>query len=288
MATKVTVAVDVAALDVAEKFGELVKDNLGSESVYIRTKETLQELFEKGNIKDNDRATIISQVLVGLNQSLVSGAMQTALQWSSKEADLEMQRMELEYRLGILNEQLDTQGAQTTEAKLGQAVKRAELMKNYGVTVDGNYNVTDASADGKIDKEMNILGQEYTNKTAEKLLLDAKLKETQAGVHKLVADTYNNFGSYTYTVAEGGVTGVTKTHGTYATLSDKQKTIADEQAKGYSYNAWSNAAQSAATMIGTMLTADVLPEDNQVTTYVGYWTSAMGKLNNITVADTSI
>lgn len=293
MANKIAITMDSTTLNVAEKLTELIKDNLGSESVYIRTKETLEELLQNGTIKDTDRATTIANVLTALNQSLVSGAMQTALQWAGKEADLEMQRLELEYKLGLYNEQIGTQVANTVDVQLAQALKRAELLKNYGVTIDASYLIADnPTVDGKIDKEISVLGQEYTNKTAENSLIGSKTKESQASVHKLVADTYKNYGIYSYTLADTGVTSIVAHHdaGT-RTLSDYQQDIAIEQAKGYTYNAWSNAAQSAATMIGTLLTGDVEVKDpdtgeNLVPGYVGYWTTTMDKLKNLQVGTT--
>lgn len=47
-------------IDVVSKYNELIKENLGSESLYIRMKETLQDMFDSGIIKDSDRAPSIT------------------------------------------------------------------------------------------------------------------------------------------------------------------------------------------------------------------------------------
>ena len=63
-------------------------------------------------------------------------------------------------------------------------------------------------------------------------------------------------------------------------MSDLQKQVAAQQAKGYSYNAWSNAATGASGMIGTLIAAEI--PDLDPTQYLTLWSTAMGKLNGIT------
>ena len=42
----------------------------------------------------------------------------------------------------------------------------------------------------------------------------------------------------------------------HVSLSDVQKAIAEEQAKGYTYNAWANALTGSASMLGTAIAAE--------------------------------
>ena len=58
------------------------------------------------------------------------------------------------------------------------------------------------------------------------------------------------------------------------------KQVAKEQAKGYAWNAWSNAASSSAGMIGTLVAAEI--PDLDPTTYLTTWSTAVSKLNTVT------
>ena len=54
-----------------------------------------------------------------------------------------------------------------------------------------------------------------------------------------------------------GISNVSKTNTGYVTLSDLQKQVSKEQARGYVYNAWSNAASAGASMLGTLAGAEI-------------------------------
>ena len=82
-----------------------------------------------------------------------------------------------------------------------------------------------------------------------------------------------------YTISENGITGTSKQVQPYVTLSEMNKKVAAEQAKGYSYNAWSNAASSSSGMIGTLIAAEVPNLDP--TTYLNTWKVAVDKLNSV-------
>lgn len=269
-------------MDLVTKYKSLVDTALDSEGIYIRTKETLEELFDNKNLTAKEKADIIGTVLGNLNNSVVSGAMQTALAWEAKEKEFTFNKIELEYKLGLLNEQILAQKQNTKTEFVKTAISNAELLKNYGVAVDGNGIVTDTSIDGKLDKEVLLLEQERTNKQAEKLILDAKLKESNAAIHKIIADTYENYGYYNYTIGDGGVASVTKLS-SHETLAANQKLIAKEQAKGYAYNAWSNAAQSSASMIGALVAAEV----DGISSYVSQWSAIVSQLGAITTPTTT-
>lgn len=280
MANKVTLP-NEPEIDVLNKYNELIKENLGSESVYIRTKETLQDLFETSSMKANEQAQVIAQVLSSLNNSLVSSSMQTALAWAGKEKDNEFAKLELEYKLAMLDAQVAQAKQQEKSEFMTTARGKAELLKHYGVVVSADGIVSDAGTDGKIDKEITVLDREATNKTYEGNLLIKKVDESNVTIHKAIADTFTNYGSFTYDVGENGVSGVTKTS-SGKTLSDWQMYVAAEQSRGYAYNAWTNAAQSSAGMIGTLLTSDIDSLSNtDINTYMNAWFTFMTKLNQI-------
>ena len=278
MATIVT----TSELKVLDKYNELVQQSLGADGVYIRTKETLEALLQAGELKDADRATVIVQVLTGLNSSLVSTSMQTALQWTAQEKELEFKKLELQLQLDILTTENKLKEAQIDNTKSQDLATQAGDLRQNGVStvIDGKVvalNNSGVHYENILATRENVKG---TTKNTE--LATAKIQETYAGVHKLVADTYNNFGAYSgYTVTGTGIVGITDvTPASYETLADKQREIAGEQAKGYSYNAWANAASSSASMLGVLLSTEteVIDESD-----VALWRDAVTKLKNIQV-----
>jgi hypothetical protein len=88
-------------------------------------------------------------------------------------------------------------------------------------------------------------------------LLSARLLESKATVYKVVADTYANFGDMGWDFSYKGTSfGITVDSALGEPLSSSQKSIADNQAKGYAYNAWSNAVNSASQVLGMAISSD--------------------------------
>jgi hypothetical protein len=265
-------------LDVVGKYKELVSESLSGDSVYIRTKETLNEFFNDSGLTFKEKSGLIATVLGNLNNTIVTSAMQTALAWEAKNKENYLAKYELEKKIDLLIEQTRGQVNVTEQSKYEAALKQAELKKLYGLHFDIFGDLSATGVAGKLDKELLLLDQEYINKGAEKHILDSKLKETNAALHKIIADTYENYGNYTYTLTDSGVTHVNKLS-TNSSLSHYQKEIAKEQAKGYAWNAWSNAAQSSASFLGVLLSSENADANSAGT--LELWSNAVTKLNNI-------
>ena len=271
-----------ADLDVVNKQRELTTEALGPDGVYIRLKETLLDLMDKGEIKNTDRANVVSTTLANLAGQITSVAMQTALAWASKEKELELKKLEMGYQLELLKQQGILAENQAIDSLAGRQLKQAQRIREYGIaTTDSNGNVTSLANNGKVyQEELNVI-QDTANKALLPSQIAAQTEEVHARTHKTVADTYVNHGIYTWTdITDKGVTGVVKAATGYTTLSELQKQVAAQQAKGYSYNAWSNAATGASGMIGTLVAAEI--PDLDPTQYLALWKTAMGKLNGIT------
>lgn len=283
MATVISEAINpYAILNVTDKFNELVKASLDSEGIYIRTKETLDELIENKGLTSKEKSDLIGNILGQLNNSVVGNAMQTALAWEAKEKELSYTKVELEKKIDLMLMQIDAAEQAIKTDKTNMQARQAEILRMFGqpTVIDGN--VVSLNNTGKSYQETRLITQEVTNKEAEKLILDAKLKESNAAIHKIVADTYENYGYFTYSISDAGIGSVTKLS-SHETLAANQKLIAKEQAKGYAYNAWSNAAQSSASMIGSLVAAEV---DN-ITSYISQWSAIVSQLGAITVPTTS-
>ena len=269
-------------LDVVSKQRKLVEESLGPDGAYIRLKETLIDLMDKGEIKGTDRANVVSTTLSQFVGQVTTGAMQTALAWATKEKELELKKLEMQYSLELLRQQGILAENQVIDSLAGRQLKQAQRIREYGIaTTDSNGNVISLANNGKVyQEELNII-QDTANKALLPSQIAAQTEEVHARTHKTIADTYVNHGIYTWTaITDKGVTGVTKASTGYTTLSELQKQVAAQQAKGYSYNAWANAATGASGMIGTLVAAEIPNLDPSA--YLALWQTAMGKLNGIT------
>ena len=269
-------------LDVVNKQRKLVEEALGPDGAYIRLKETLIDLLDAGEIKGTDRADVVSTTLSQLAGQITAGAMQTALSWAAQEKELELKKLELEYQLEVIRQQGLLAKNQVVDSLAGRQLKQAQRIREYGIaTTDSEGNVVSLANNGKVyQEELNVV-QDTANKALLPAQIAAQTEEVHARTHKTIADTYVNHGIYTWTgITSKGVTGVTKASTGYTTLSELQKQVAAQQAKGYSYNAWANAATGASGMIGTLVAAEI--PDLNPTAYLSLWQTAMNKLNGIT------
>lgn len=246
-------------LEVAEKFNTLVKQSLGGESAYIRAKETIQELVNSGAIDDAQKAEIISNIVGGIVNNINSTSMSTAMAWANAEKEIELKKLELAKQLDILDQETFIKTAQVDQIYNAIRLSKIESKRMYGTAVfDESNNITSFDNLGKVSKDTELVTAQILKNNTENTLIEQKIKESYAAVHKIVADTYVNYGNYNYTgLSETGVSIVTANHGAYKTLSSTQQDIAIEQAKGYVYNAWANALTGSASMLGTAIAADL-------------------------------
>ena len=280
MAT-VTIMMETA-LNVVDRQRKLVEEALGPDGAYIRLKETLIDLLDAGELKGTDRANVVSTALANIAGQITSSAMQIGLQWAESEKQLELKRLEMEYQLELLKQQGTLAANQIADSLAGRQLKQAQRIREYGTaSTDSNGNITTLMNEGKVYKEELNVTQDTANKVTLNTQISAQTDEVRARTHKAVADTYVNHGIFTWTdISDSGITGVSKTATPYTTLSEMQKQVAAQQAKGYSYNAWSNAATGASGMIGTLIAAEIPNLDPS--TYLTLWSTAMTKLNGIT------
>lgn len=242
-------------LDVISKYRELVQESLGGESVYIRMKETLEDLMNNGSLTEAEKGDLISQTLVSMNNSLVSTSMSIALEWSAKEKDIALKKLELSKQLDILDQEILLKTAQVNGTNADKIRTQAETRRMFGIPTVVDGELTALTDTGKVYADIQLTDQQTANALATNAVIQAQEQENLATAHKIVADTYVNFGRYTYTMDSTGLTSITDNTGAYKTLSYYQGAIAKEQAKGYTYNAWANAASGVSSTVGVALTS---------------------------------
>ena len=278
-------------LDVISKQRQLVDEALGPDSVYIRMKETLLDLVERGDIKGQEKAQLISQTITQMSASITANVMNTGLAWAEAEKKLALQKAELEKQLDILEQQAELTENQVADTLASRQLKQAQLLRLYGTpSKDSDGNVVLLANEGKEYLTMENIEADTANKAIQGEVLTATKEQNWAQTHKLIADTYINHGVFTWTnLNDKGLSGVSKTNVGYVTLSDLQKQVSKEQARGYVYNAWANAASAGASMLGTLAGAEL--ESIPSTTWtemINLWKNPTQKLGNELAPNISI
>jgi len=271
-------------IDVLKKYDELVTQTLAGDSIYLRSKEVIQELFEDKTLTANDKAAALGSVLNSLNSTIVGTSMQTALQWAEAEKSMELKALELSKQLDILDSDKKIKEIEIDTAKHNDIINQANSLRQNGAATVVEGKVVKLSDTGKVWTDMQLVKQNTENAVADGKLIDSKEKEINASIHKIVADTYVNYGSYGgYNITDSGVTGITPTiSSSLETLSDLQKVIAKEQAKGYAYNAWATAASGLGSTIGTALASEIdIFGGQKYGSILTDWSSTVQKLKNI-------
>src|SRR5574344_569992 len=90
------------SLDVICKQRALVQEALGGDSAYIRVKETLKEIYEKGNLTAGESARVVAETIANFNGQIEAASMNTALEWAKAEVMLALQKEELALKMEIL------------------------------------------------------------------------------------------------------------------------------------------------------------------------------------------
>ncbi len=280
--TTTVISLDTS-MDVISKYKLLVEASANGESLYVRAREVIKALKEDNLITNGDEGTAIAQVVAQLSGSASSQAMSTALAWESAEKELVLKKEELEKKIDLLKIEATKAEYDVDLAKLTKNAAEAKMIREYGANiVYVNGSVATLPDEGRAYEEIKSMKQAILNAEATNYGIKAQTEQAHASIHKLVADTYVNHGMYSgYTVSENGITGTQKLNTGYVTLSEMNRVVAGEQAKGYVLNAYSNAASSSAGMIGTLVAAEI-PGLNP-TQYLTTWKSAVDKLNNLVV-----
>lgn len=277
-----------SAIDVVEKQRLLVEEALAPDGAYIRAKETLNDLLDRGGITEELRAKVIGETISQIAIGITANAMSTGLQWAAKETDNSFKKEEMSRTLALLDSQVEEAKEKAVASIAAKQLLQAQLIRDYGQPIlDNDGNVVSLPDSGRIYETIENLKQDTANKVKLNDQVVAQTDEVYARTHRLVADTYINHGVFQWTSLDNnGMSGVQKLVTNYTTLSDLQKVVSAEQAKGYAYNAWSNAATSSGGMIGTLVAAEI-PGLNY-TTYLDKWMTAVTKINAVSAPSITI
>ena len=271
-----------ASLDIVGKYQELIDVTSNGESLYIRAREVIRALKEDNMLTNGDEGTAISQIVAQLAGAGMSSAISGALQWASAEKEIAFKKEELEYKIDQYKLEAQKTEFDRDIAEANKTYAQAKTIREMGTPTIVNGDVTMLADTGKMYWETQLLQKDMSVKTEQIEQLKSNTTQVNAQVHKLIADTYVNHGMFTgYTVNANGITGTSSIPTSYVTLSEMNRRVAAEQAKGYTLNAYGTAASSSAGMIGTLIAAEVPNLD--MTPYLSAWKTSIDKLNGITI-----
>lgn len=274
-----------ANLDVVSKYNELLTQSVGENSLYIKTKETLDEYFKDNNMTAVDKANLVSSTLANITIQSTQAILNAALEWAVQEKTMTLKIAETEYGLGKINQ--ETQNAITANkaAEVEYDLLQAKMIRDYGVPTKVNGIITALSDSGESYHKIELLKQQTENERTKNEQLAAQTKELYARTHQLVADAYINHGVFTgYTISESGIANITKTNTGFKTLSEMNVEVGKQQANGYVYNAWANAASSSASMLATLISSESAIDYQP---YVTSWKNTVDKLNSLGIPNAS-
>ena len=261
-------------LEVIGKYEELMKTTLGDDSLYTRSKETLWELFDKLNINDGEKAQLAAQNIMQLSMQLSSTAMQAAVLWAKEERDGA-------YQLALTKAQ--TSNALAEYEKIKEEICLMQKENDLKCVIIESTSAASIRENGKVlTYKIDDAGNEtcHANTLENEGLKYFQTKQVQADSYRIFADAYRKSGVVEMAVDSTdqvykGMTGTTQDQdGELAGYTAQQSANAERQRISYEDSKVNHAANSSASMIGQMLSAEVAPADEDVQR----WRDALDRL----------
>jgi len=252
-------------LDVVNKIKILTDEALGTNSIYMRAKDTFKELLEGRHLSEAEYAQVASGFISQLAVATTQQVLQSALQWAQQEK-------EMPYTLAATKAQTQTAMAQIeqTKANICKIDKDRELIcanitATLASSIRKNGKVTNYKEDGCTPLELANEGSEY-----------AQMKAIEAQKYATLADTYRKSGVVSIATTSDGIDkGV---DGDLKGYTNAQEGFARRQIKSFEDSKRNHAANAASQMIGQLLSAEVAPDPE----HVQKWVKAMDYLTTDT------
>ena len=190
-------------LDIIEKQKELAAAITGEDSIYIKMKETLVDLLDKGEIKSGDRAKIVGDTISAMAINITNTSMSTALAWQAQEKELALKKEELKIRLDLLKNEVDKAEEEARLAKESVRLAQAKRIREYGkATFDPDGNVIALSNEGLIYEQQQLVKKQIEQGSAtiskiqddlltaakQRLVIEKQVEQVSATIAKLEDD----------------------------------------------------------------------------------------------------
>lgn len=269
----------ISKLDVIPIFNDLMKASTDKDSLYIKSKRTIQDIFEDGKIDAGTKAKLVTDVISNLTIGITNSAMAHAV-------EIAKERQNAPYRLAKEVADIKLTQEQTDKLAGDNKLTDAQIAKMEADTVASRINGWKTQADIYTKNGINTTTQNINNSLLTSvaqlnpLALDkVQAEQVKAAKFSALASTFRRDGSVTWTIdANQDITGMADSTPTGTKLLTVAQTdVAIRQEKGFDDNMRQHAANSSANMIGLLLSS----ENYGVITAadVDKWRSAVDYLN---------
>lgn len=260
-----TVTLVDSTIEVASKVKILTDQVLGTDSVYMRAKDTFKELLEGRHLSEAEYAQFASQFISQLAVNSTQQIVQGALQWAQQEK-------EMAYSLASMKAQADASLAQIEQAKANICkleketdLTRANITATLATSIRKNGRVATYADDGYTPLTLLDEGSEY----AQMLALDAQRYST-------LSDSYRKSGVVTIGISTDGIEkGMSGDDYGY---TKAQTEFAERQVKSFEDSKRNHAVNASSQLLGQLLSAEIVPTPE----FVAQWNAAMSYLNTTT------
>ena len=249
-------------LDVSKKYIALMEDSIGEGSIYERAKDTLFLQFKYLQLNEKEKAGLLVDFMTKFTTSLSSAAMTGSLAWAKEERDggYALAKVKADTESALANFEL-------IKANVCKTQKETELVcanitKVSGDSIRANGYVTSTEEDGCTVKTLDDTG-----------LLYNQTKQVKGATYQVFADAYRKSGN----VLIGVDTNDSVLKGLSGDLNgytNQQQQNAERQRIAYEDSKVNHAANSSASMIGQMLSAEIAPNELDV----DRWRTAVDRL----------
>jgi len=250
-------------LDISEKYLRLMQDSMHSDSLYTRAKDTMKVLFEDLQLTEKEKAGLAVDYVTKITVDLSKYAMSSALTWSKEERDGA-------YALAKLKAD--------TEVSLAQAVKVEEEICLIQSQVKAQCASTMSTVSGSFRENGKPIGYEADGCTPTGLdetgVKWHQSRQAEADAYSRYADAYRQsgvvlIGNDMQDGVKKGLSGDADGQTYFKQKNTERLIVSYEDSKR------NNAANSSATMIASMLSSEIAPNEDDVQR----WRDAIDFLN---------
>lgn len=247
------IALGDGTLDIVSKFTTLTQEALGTDSTYMRAKDTFKELLDANKINQDTYAQLAGQFVSQLAVETTKQVLQSAIQWAVQEKEMAYSLAQSKAQTELIMAQREKVAADICLAQKELELKCAQITATIAGSIRDNGRVATSDINNpcvpltlqpegtKYTQEQFIESQQYAN------LADAFRK---SGVVAIGTDT----DSVTKGMS-GDNTGYT----------DSQEEFARRQVKSFEDSKRNHAVNAMSQMVGQMLSSEVAPTVEDIT-----------------------
>lgn len=260
-------------LVLTDTYKELMKASIGQGSAYLKAKETVNQLLKDSTIKDTDKALLISNMIVGITNTITTKAMDMAyaVEKDKRDAPYELTKMKEDTRLvtaqisKIEKDDLKAEAEKNLTIMAGWKTQ-AELLRDFGANTSTLSTAT------------TIVPSNVFTETGTKV---ETIKMSQASRYNTYASSFRSNGYVSVPLNADGTLSVNAT-GDNNGLVTAQTAVAVRQKEGFDDNMRQHVANSSASMISLLLSTEAGGID--YTPYLASWSGATNYLNTTKLA----